>query len=240
MRKNFPMLVACDIGDKTQKYVVFGSVWSGLSNGDFYNTLKSVTDLRVNEKCWGTFQWKKSKDAEYTGKYKKFIDIFFDQNINFSCLVVDKDLLSSSGSHMGANITEAIPNLSVMHISRCAMRYCPNGSEVTVLLDRGEHTRSILKVKEELNNYTTRNLPDTEVRIKDVQEINCRKLSTLQMCDLLTAAVSKAFNGTRTSVANKEIFDHIELKLGKSLSSPTVPYDTKFNIWAWRPGALFR
>lgn len=232
------MLVACDISDKSQQHIVFGSIWSGHSNGALNKTLKSVLDLRISEMCWGTFQWKKSKDSEYTEKYKKFLDIFFSQDINFSCLVVDKDVLVKNGTHMGKTLSEAIPNLSVLHISRCAMRYCPNDSEVTVLLDRGEHTSQILKVKEELRSYTRRNLPDTKVKVKDVQEINSRKLSTMQMCDLLTGAVAKAFNGTRTSVANKYISDHIEQKLGRTLSTPTAPYDKKFNIWLWQPASL--
>ena len=236
------MLVACDIGSQKEQNVVFGSVWVSIGNGSLREFNAECLDLRVKYNCWGTLKWKSSKrQVNILDMCLEFVDLFFKHNVRFSALIVDKNVYKSLATpYMGTPFSNAIPNFSKVHLTRRVKHFCDNNCRLTILLHRGEHTNRVSEVKNSLSNYINILLPNTGVTIKHVQEIPAENLSIIQLCDILTGAISHSYNNNYTNDENKEIVKKIEKNLGRTLSTKTSYDEQKFNIWPWAPNPIYK
>ena len=73
--------------------------------------------------------------------------------------------------------------------------------------------------------------------IKHLQEYSSVENRLIQIADLFTGAVASKhnFKEDTKSETKKNVINHIERKRGKSLQTASGYFESKFNIFKWRP-----
>lgn len=233
------MLAACDFGNKQAKNLVIGSVWAPLTAEGLFAFEREVLDLRIVRKCWSNLQWKKSQSSDaICNTYLDFIELFIKSHLNFSCIVVSQERFYELGKHIIAkDLIEAVPTFTYLLISRRMKNYCRPSSKLTVLLDReAQHREAIPDIRQKTDTYTLlHNKLTPNLQIHHIQQCDSHISSVLQLCDILTGAVSYAINQVSANDCCQRMASKLEQDLGIRLGQATpVTYD-KLNIWQWSP-----
>jgi hypothetical protein len=73
--------------------------------------------------------------------------------------------------------------------------------------------------------------------IKRVQTVRSHEIEQLQVCDLLSGALSYVHRGLAGSEAKQRMIDRIKHRSGLQLTRSTLLRARKFNLFCWEPGA---
>ena len=242
------MFVACDESGKEpeKKYLVIGSVW--VEKDDLIRFEEEVTRLRLKRKCWGEVEWLKVKghtSEDILQFYKDFLSLAFGcPRMCFRFILVEKALLDKKTYHEGQKSDE-LPQLKFMYllISRYANRFLSSEEKkgLHIIFDQFEESK---KSREERWRLQTKEFIERSLstEIEHFQPCTSHICSLVQLCDVVTGAVATRWNTLQKDRApnqSKEILiQHIETLSNKPLGSATSPFEKKFNIWRWRPGAF--
>lgn len=235
------MFIACDESgtSSSAKYLVIGSVW--IAKNKLSEVEGRITELRLKRKCWGEIEWskvRKSMSDEIFKMYQDFLALTFqDIPISFKCIVVKKSLLDMRTFHERDEelmrfkfiyLLLSRPGKRLLHINK-NLRF-------HVIFDEFEQST---KSKEEkrvlrMKAFIERHLG---VPLEHLQPCNSHICSLVQLCDLLTGAVSTSWNQSppRINEKKQELITYIKNKSGKKLTTRTLPTEKDFNIWVWQP-----
>jgi hypothetical protein len=237
------MLVASDIGDSRAQKVVFGAIWAPTQPEGFLRFEDEMNKLRLKYKCWGKLQWKKSISNEnvynfYRDSMKLFVN---SELINFSSIVVDRDVLHRSGQHMGRDINAAKGRFVYLLLSRGSKRYCETGDALHVLLDQGEHSPTQINViRNDIEHYYLLNQTSAPgLSVDHIQQCDAHIISGIQVADFIIGAISHRMNSTTCSDNHEKLTTYLETKLLQNLSYATPHWHKKVNVWSWTPSRRF-
>lgn len=241
------MFVACDESgkDPSSKYLVIGTIWIDKDNVSEFE--KKATELRLKHKCWGEIEWLKlsgSVSEQIKDFYKEFIDLAFkDLKIYFRFIIVKKSTLDTKTYHKNQK-TNKLVQLKFMYysISRYADRFLEQEKKegLHIIFDSYQESN---QSREEKWRLETRKFIEKYVgcKIEHFQPCKSHISSLVQLCDVITGAVSTVWNKPPSKISNthNEIIGHIQQLSRKDISARTLPTEKDFNIWVWRP-SIFR
>jgi len=238
------MLIACDESgtESSDNYFVIGAIFVDENLlGDYE---KRVFQLRLVRKCWGELHWsEKVKDSSSKNQidtYKEFIKLSLtDFPLRLRFVIVDKSKLNLKQFHKN---DQQLMQFKFMYftISRyvktlLSCKLINQKEDLYILFD--EFTQSkvsmeekrVLVAREWVEKYTG-------MHVSHIQPCDSKVCSILQLCDLLTSAVSTKVNGKVSCSAKLDLINYIEKLLNRQLNRPSAITDTKVNVWFWNPG----
>ena len=158
--------------------------------------------------------------------YKEIIDYFFkDEYLSFRGLVVrNKNLLN----HEEYNQThdEWYYKMYFQLLSRIINNTMKNEIYLDIKDTKGSSRRHILQVVLSNNIYDF-----NKDIVHNIQAIDSRESSILQIVDLFIGALGYINRGLKTSEAKLEVIRYIKEKTDYSLIKSTIPAENKFNIF---------
>jgi hypothetical protein len=96
-------------------------------------------------------------------------------------------------------------------------------------------TRSRLKLKS-LKEVLCNNVYDfTSEMIGHIQNIHSHESELMQVADFLTGALAYRHRGLSGNAAKMQVIEHLETRLGRTLSRATSLREQKLNIFLFRP-----
>lgn len=231
------MFLACDISGKLKKdrYLVIGSTWIQKQQLPEYE--KAVSSFRLKNNLWGELKWTKIT-SQKINEYKDFLTLSLTK-FNFETKVIVRDRKISIPRDRFSSKEELISTFYFLLLSRHLVRILkikPNINSFEILFDKGDLEKQILNLKFFLNHSLNRlNLKKSF----HLCECDSKICSAVQLCDLITGAVSTKLSNPWSSIAKsqQDIIQHIEKLLKYKLDNPTLPSATTFNLWIWRPSA---
>jgi len=204
---------------------------------DQYDNLKEgIKAIKLKHKSPTEIKWNKLSMSRLD-LYKELIDFFFDQPINFRCILVKyKERLDHEAFNKGDH--DSFYYKLVYFLLHSATNP-PNGNEYRVYMDIKD-TRG----RERLEQIRT--VFDNEYGGKSpfvhFQHIHSEENEFIQLTDLFIGAVTyktrKEHKKKGASTIKIELINYLEEKSGYSLNEGTEPWEKKFNIFDHQPKAL--
>jgi hypothetical protein len=171
--------------------------------------------------------------------YAEFADFLFTQaGVEFRCIVVDKSKVDYH--HYFRGDEEAGFYAFYYHVlSQRAKRLCNDGEAYYVYTDERKNRKaSRLNTLRIICNRGYRKNGGHAEPFRLVQPVASHTEDLVQLADVLTGAVVSAANAGCTSPAKLALQNFIaEQAHLPSLTVPTGPGASKFNIWHWRPNS---
>lgn len=219
---------SCHLENDNYKVMVLGAVWlPEQKKEEIFNRIK---EIKVKNGFTSTFEIKWNKvSKQKTDFYLELINYFFDDDdLHFRTLVVpDKTILD----HSAFNQTHD-DFYYKMYFDLLKIILSPDFA-YNIYLDIKD-TRSQTKV-EKLHNVLCSSHYDFEKRIiSKIQQVRSHEVSALQLCDLLTGAVSYLHRGLQSSETKLKIIERIKERSGYTLLHNTLPKEDKMNVFVWR------
>lgn len=164
---------------------------------------KKFVETRQSEKVFGEVKWTKIETA-YEKKYKKFIDLFFDEP------------LITYHSYSYKNVSEKLRAVAYSLIRSVDWKIINSGVKEPLHIIFDENGAGALESYKKISK--TANIDVRfKSRIEFCNEGNSHCLGALQIADLLTGAVGAKINSSSIATAKKSILDYIELKNKKEI-----------------------
>ncbi len=164
---------------------------------------------------------------------KQIIDLFFEADYaSYTSIVIKKDLVQLEQFHNGSM------ELAFYKFYYLLLRHkMHSGYKYYISLDK--KPVSIKNRVGVLKNFLSAYIKSsrTDCVIKSLQEYPSDENSLIQVADLFTGAIASKYNfdpSTKSS-SKKEILKYLEDKLGRGIDTPTDYFESKFNVFCWKP-----
>lgn len=203
--------------------------YTKIPHSEYYSVKNDIKKIKLKHKSPTEIKWNKLSWSRLE-LYKEIIDYYFDNNIEFRCVLVkNKKNLDHQKFNRGDH------NSFYYKIVYLLLRndYTNSvGDSYRVMMDIKD-TRGKERLKELsiwLDKRYSGNSP-----FKYLQHIHSHENELLQLTDLLIGAVAyktrKEHLKDGASKVKNYIVEYLEKKSGYSLDDGTVPWETKFNIF---------
>lgn len=215
-------LAAHGRAEQAGEYVLIGSIWIEKKTR---SRLKArVRSLRELHGVHGEFKWNKVSGSKLPF-YEALIDLFFDCEAKFRCLVLSTAAVDVKRYHSGD------PELMFYKFYyQLLHQWILTDNEYDIFVD-GKTNRLRSRVRE-LGIVLQR--ANVTANVRRVQVVRSHESDMLQLADFLIGAVGFRYMPGRSS-AKLRIVRRIEGYLGHPIR-PTDRAESKFNIFEWRPG----
>lgn len=212
-----------------EPYKLIGGIW--VPQQSEAGIRQVFTDLRDCGQLSAEFKWTKVSKGKLP-EYSNFVDIFFDHEAVFHCIVLPSRLLNYRAFH-GGDEELGFYKFYYQLISR---KVIP-GNVYSVFTDE-RHSRypyrlEVLKIT--TNRWCMKRYKLSSYPIRVVEPRRSHEEDFLQLVDVLLGATAAKWNSSVTSTAKLALIEHIEHRQGVPLDCPTHPSERKFNIWFWKP-----
>jgi len=191
--------------------------------------------LKARHNANGELKWVKVAPS-YLDYYLEVVDWFAaDSEIHFRVLIIpDKTLLDhvrfNDGSHDNFYYKSYFSLLSKILSP-------PDFYDIYLDVKDTRSRDKVHKLREVLCNDK---FDFTGQMIHQVRSIRSHESQLMQICDFLLGAVTYRHRGLSASRAKSEVVQRLEEKLGRSLLQTTSLYESKFNVFVWRPRSITR
>lgn len=213
----------------------------GAISCDYKNKEKIVKDLRKLKSEYFKSSRYETKWVKISNNkieyYKKLIDYFYNnENISGRILVAkEKDKLNNKKYNNGDHQTwyyKMYYYLLDRFIDANYSYYILYDEKDKYTTYRMNTVKKIIENKKSFNKFSSFNL--------GTKQINSKESELMQLLDVIMGAVGYKNRGymekdKQTGQAKKEIVKYLESKFEKNIENGTSPYETKFNIFIWRP-----
>ena len=221
---------SCHLENDRQTAMVLGALWCPAKMARACNEAIRAVKERHGLSRDLEVKWKKVSPAKLAF-YADLLDYFFDtEALHLRALVVpDKTKLRHEAfgqTHDDFYYKMYFDLLKVI---------LERGSVYRIFLDVKD-TRSSRKVAR-LHEVLTNNMYDFDRSIvRVVQTVHSHEIELLQLCDLLTGAVSYVNRGLDTSAAKRALVDRMRRRSGLTLTLTTLLREEKVNLFRWKAG----
>jgi hypothetical protein len=208
---------SCHIEHDHKKYMLLGSVSSA------YNQVKRhterINDLKKKHNFYGEIKWSKVASSKYLF-YKDLIDYFFDTDLQFRAVVVDKSKINNGA--FDQNFDEFYYKMYYyLLFHNINSQYTYN-----VYID----------IKDTLSAYKVNKLKEIlNVKFgvfRNVQNIRSNESILLQLSDLIMGALSYNLNDVGKKVGSKvQLIDRIKQHSKQDLICSTFKDEQKMNLF---------
>lgn len=203
-------------------YVLIGSLWlEALSRSEIKSKIRA---LRQKHNLHGEFKWKRVSPSRQVF-YTDLIDLFFDEQLRFRCIVLPANQLDVITFHSGDNELMFYKFYYLM-LRAWILEFNRYRIFVDMKTNRIQRLSKLTEVLRNTNRFA---------KIEPVQALPSHEVDLLQFVDVLIGAVGYRFHATITSQAKLAVVTAIEDHL-KHPIRPTSKSQEKFNIFSWRPG----
>jgi hypothetical protein len=227
------------------RWRVIGALWipddSTLPNFD-----ASVTRLRQDTGCWGEFKWDKLGDL-YLPAYQRLLDTALAlPGVRLTCMAVDTKLFTPEAMkeyHPKGGPTEAYFKHARLLLSYRIRDLAAEGHHgFTLLYDRQPGSRDLR------DRFRSQLLYDIgliktgagrQCEFRHIAPVNSKVVPFVQATDLAIGAVWTAHEDapdkSKQASARAAVRSQLATWAGQSLTQPTYPSATRFNLWHWKP-----
>ncbi|MGA3023808.1 MAG: DUF3800 domain-containing protein [Bryobacteraceae bacterium] len=219
---------SCHLEHDRQKAMVLGALWCPAGNVREFNV--AIRDIKARHGLRRDLEikWTKVSPAKLAF-YRDLIDFFFSSgDLHFRALIVpDKTKLEHEGlSHDDWYYKLYFDLLKVI--------LAPT-SNYRIFLDIND-TRSAARVAR-LHQVLTNSMYDfSRSIVRHLQTVRSHEVELLQLCDLLSGAVSYVNRGLGGSPAKQELVRRIRERSGYQLTMTTLLKEEKVNLFRWEGG----
>jgi uncharacterized protein YktA (UPF0223 family) len=204
------------------------------ANIDHIESLKNgIKDIKKKHGVLHELKWNTISNTKVS-MYKELIDFFFENPIDFRCLLVKyKKRLNHDAFNMGDHDNFYY---KMVYYLLSNDRINPKTDEYHVFLDIKD-----TKGKQKLNKIQEvfRNKDHGSTAFKSFQHIRSHEVQFIQLADIFIGAITYKARGLHLieggSVAKKDIVRYIEQRSGYVIDEGTEPWETKFNIFDHQP-----
>lgn len=205
----------------TNGYTTIGGIWvPSEKKKDFTRSLRKLySDYHIGAEV----KWSKTS-ATILPAYKALIDFFFEQDISFRVIVIDKSKLRHDEFHDG---DEELGFYKFYY--EMLVKWLSLPGEHSILLDfkknKGFDRYPVLErcLKSKLPHNAS---------LKSLNVIQSHDSPLAQLSDLLIGATAAKWSGVNTNSAKAQLIQHIEIKREASLTSITSSQAfCKFNLF---------
>lgn len=225
---NFYIDESCHLENDDSPIMCIG--YTKIPRSQYVELKAGIKSLKLKHKSPTEIKWNKLS-ASRIGLYKELIDFFFNNDIEFRCVLVkNKQNLNHEKYNNGDHTT--FYNKVVYQLLKSQYTNPIVGFDYKVLLDIKD-TRGKQRLNE-LEFYFDKILKGKSP-FKYFQHIHSNENEFLQLTDLFIGAITykarKLHEEEGASEVKCEIVRYLEEKSGYSLDDGTVPWETKFNIF---------
>jgi hypothetical protein len=219
---------SCHLENDNYKVMVLGAVWlPEEKKEEIFNRIK---EIKLKNGFSASFEIKWNKVSKQKADfYLDLINYFFDDDdFHFRTLVVpDKSILN----HSEFNQTHD-DFYYKMYFDLLKIILSPDYA-FNIYLDIKD-TRSQIKI-DKLHDVLCNNHYDFEKKIlRKIQQVRSHEVSALQICDLLTGAISYLHRGLDSSKTKLKLINRIKERSGYTLLNNTLPKEDKMNVFVWK------
>lgn len=208
-------------GIRANTYVLIGGLWIEASNRESHKS--KIRHIRDVHKLYGEFKWNRVSPSRQEF-YRDVVRLFFQEPMNFRCLVLPADQLDAVRFH-DADEELMFYKFYYQLLHHWILDFNRYRIFVDLKVDRLKgRIRTLENVLQNAN---------PEAEILSVQALPSRELDLLQLTDVLIGAVSSRFHGRTTSTAKLAVVEAIEDRLRHPIR-PTTIRASKFNIFLFR------
>ena len=167
---------------------------------------------------------------------KQIIDLFFQTDyVSFTAIIIDKKKMNLDKYHDGNK------ELAFYKFYYLLLKHkLHSGNKYYISLDKKPVSvqSRVGVLKSFLTGFIKSSREDCV--IKHLQEYSSQENILIQIADLFTGAIAAKFNfGDQIQSSSKKLFIHyLEEKLEQKLNKGTSYFESKFNIFIWKPNTL--
>lgn len=219
---------SCHLEHDNSNIMVIGGVWCSKDKvkiiSDKIKALKAEHGIKPNTEI----KWVKVSRNK-SDFYKKLIELFFEEDINFRCIVVtDKSRLRHNEYNQDHNIFyDKMYYYMLLNIIE-------NDEQYNIYVDiKDSYTNDKCNI---LKSYISNKYNDVNGHIiQKIQPINSRESQLLQLADILIGSITYYNRKIDTNKTKCEMIELIKKKSGLNLFHTTGYGNRKFNIFMWDP-----
>ena len=204
-------------------YVLIGSLW--LETADRDRIKRGIKQLRQRHNLPGEFKWTRVSPSRLNF-YLELVDLFFEEQLRFRCIVLPADQLDAITFHGGDN---ELMFYKFYYLMLQAWILDFNTYRFFLDMKTNRVQRRLPKLQSALQNS------NRFANVEIVQALPSHEVDLLQFVDVLIGAVGYQFHGVGQSEAKQSVVAAIEAHLGHPIG-PTAKGEEKFNVFRWRPG----
>ena len=208
---------SCHIEHDHKKYMLIGSVSSAYNQVKRHN--KRIQDLKAEHNFYGEIKWSNVSNSQYRF-YKDLIDYFFDTDLRFRAVIIDKSKIKNSKHNQDYDtFYYKMYYYLLSHNKNTLYNY-------NVYLD----------IKDDLSAYKVRKLKEilnTKFGVfRNVQNIRSHESLLLQVTDLIMGALSYNLNNDEKKVEAKvKLIEQIKQHSKQDLNSISEYSESKLNLF---------
>jgi len=200
------------------KFMVIGGIWVEAQKRIEYK--HSINQILKKNGFFGELKWNKILGAKID-LYKQIIDCFFENDIRYRCIVIEKEKVNLVKYHCSdAELGFYKFYYQLLH------HWIDDFNEYSIFLDN--KTNRVSQRQKFLKECLKKSNPSSG--ILNLQSLKSHQVLMIQIADLLTGAVAAKFNNNIRSQAKKDVVKYLEEKQGRKIA-PTVRDEVKFNIF---------
>lgn len=208
-------------------YLVLGSLLFEREQKD--KLKEGIKKIQIEYNIKAELKWSKVSNISLEG-YKKLIDLFFESQSIFKCIVLEKSEINLEYHESNANLA------FFKFIYQLLKNIFEKDTQYYVFLD---YKPSSKKRYTDLTECITRKAQGKKgTEIKKVQAYHSHENIFLQWVDVFCGIVASSKNNTlKPNSAKSALVKHVLEKLNKAnfnFSSP--PWESKFNVFHLKPG----
>ena len=219
---------SCHLEHDNSNIMVIGGVWCSK------NRIRLISDkIKALKEKHGIspmteIKWVKvSKNKE--SFYKELVELFFEEDINFRCIVVtDKSKLRHGDYNQDHNtFYDKMYYYMLLNIIEIDKEY----NIYVDIKDRYTNEKC-----NGLKKYISNKYHDNNGRIiKKIQPINSKESQLLQLADILIGAITYSNRGLNTNLTKCSLVELVKQRSNLDLLHTTGYGSRKFNIFMWDP-----
>lgn len=203
------------------RFMVIGSLWLETENRDSFK--REIHQLRDTHKVGGEFKWQKAS-ASRAAFYTELVDFFSDmgEKLRFRCIAVEHDKVDLLQYH-DSDQELGFYKFYYQMLHHWIMDFNTYSVFCDFKVNRQSDRLPVLQRCLGSSNLSA--------EIVTAQAVRSKESVLLQLCDVLTGAAAARLNGSLNPTgAKKQILDHIERRLGRTIAH-TARAESKFNVF---------
>jgi len=210
-------------------YKLLGGIW--VEKPHEADLRADIASFRRDTGMCRELKWKKVSKAKLS-EYRAFVDLFFDSESAFHCIVLPCHILDWKTYHGSEEL-----GFWKFYFQLLSRKLLEANTYHMRLDDRSTPTLSsqLDDLKAILNNWWAKQHPGEPRCTQSVEARDSKRDCIVQLADVLLGATAAKWNDSCCAQAKLALIEHIEGRLGRKLNMWTWPSEPKYNIWEWKP-----
>ncbi|WP_245155376.1 DUF3800 domain-containing protein [Mannheimia haemolytica] len=232
MNKHSIWHLFCDeSGISGKPFYAFGALWIREDKISLFE--KEIQKLREKHYCTDEIKWQGTNSKRFSEFYRELVSFFFQADyLFFNCIVVQQAIVNKA-FHNGDYEMAKQKHFNLLICNKIEQslyknrinRFVLSVDDLPFKYNKADEAMHIIA------NNIIRKKTAVANAILALNEVDSRKSSGVQLCDLLLGAILSSYQNDITSERKKELTKWIALHLGwDKLTYDTLQEEKKFNI----------